>query len=50
MEVSARYNQVFIGEDGGIVGDRVDLGQQNGRSMTNGIFGRTVYLGIQRNE
>ena len=25
MEVSARYNQVFIGEDGGIVGDRVDL-------------------------
>ena len=45
MEVPARYNQVFIGEDGGIVGDRVDLGQQNGRGMANGIFGSAVYLG-----
>ena len=49
MEVSARYNQVFIGKMVGLSVTELISVNQNGRSM-NGIFGSAVYLGIQWNE
>ena len=44
VKVSAGDDPVFIGEDGGVVRDGIDFGQQYGGNVANGIFGGTMYL------
>ena len=44
VEVSAGDDPVFIGEDGGVVRDGIDFGQQYGGNVADGVFRGTVYL------
>ena len=44
VKVSAGDDPVFIGEDGGVVRDGIDFGQQYGGNVTDGIFGGAIYL------
>ena len=44
VKVSAGDDPVFIGEDGGVVRDGIDFGQQYGGNVADGIFGGAMYL------
>ena len=44
VKVSAGDDPVFIGEDGGVVRDGIDFGQQYGGNVADGIFGSAMYL------
>ena len=44
VKVSTGDDPVFIGEDGGVVRDGIDFGQQYGGNVADGIFGGAMYL------
>ncbi len=44
VKVSAGDDPVFIGEDGGVVRDGIDFGQQYGGNVADGVFRGTMYL------
>ncbi len=44
MEIAGRHDDVFVGEDGGIVSRGVNLVLDDRRHKAQGVFGRSVHL------